>query len=140
MIVGKVAQIIDESLIVLNVGSNNGVSVGMRFSVFEEGEKVLDPSTGVALENVEHVKGTIEIVHVQEKIAQATGKSDEYTGSKTLSEKMVQENINFGVGKQLNKMNVVRDQMAGRRSGGPIKVGDGIRQLIESEASTGDSE
>ncbi len=130
MIVGKVAQIVDENLIVLNVGVQHGVLPGMRMVVFEEGDEVHDPATQKSLGRVELVKGVVEVIHVQEHMSQATGAQDagEKTGT-VLSEKMVKENINFGVISRARRMNVMREEMVGRRSSGPIRVGDGVREL-----------
>ena len=130
MIVGKVAQIVDENLIVLNVGVQHGVLPGMRMVVFEEGDEVHDPATQKSLGRVELVKGVVEVIHVQEHMSQATGAQDagEKTGT-VLSEKMVKENINFGVISRARRMNVMREEMVGRRSSGPIRVGDAVREL-----------
>lgn len=130
MIVGKVAQILDDSLIVLNVGARDGVKVGMRMVVFEEGEEVRDPETQKSLGRVELVKGMIEVVHVQEAMSQATGAQETpQPGGTVLSEKMVKENIYFGLVSKAHRMNVMREEMVGRKSSGPIRVGDGVREV-----------
>jgi len=135
MIVGKVAQIIDESLIVLNVGEAAGVTPGMQFVVFEEGDEVKDPESGASLGRVELVKGLIVVTHVQEHMSQATGAPEKSTSTDSvLSEKMVRENIDFAALQRARQMNVARDQMYGRKSTGPINVGDGVRQLAAPES------
>lgn len=130
MIVGKIAQIVDEGLVVLTVGAEHGVVPGMKMVVFEEGEEVRDPETGDSLGRVELVKGLLQVVHVQDRISQATGVPEGGEASSTvLSEKMVKENINFALQSKSRRMNVLREQMTGRRSAGPIRVGDGVREL-----------
>ena len=135
MIVGKVVQIIDESLIVLNVGEVSGAKTGMRFVVFEEGDEVKDPDSGNSLGHVELVKGIVVVTHVQEHMCQATGAAEQNAATGTvLSEKMVRENIDFGALQRARKMNVAREKMYGRKSTGPINVGDGVRQLTTDES------
>ena len=67
---GKIAKIIDESTVILNVGAKDGVTSGMRFVIYEEGEEVQDPDTGDSLGAWEVVKGEVAAKHVQERINQ----------------------------------------------------------------------
>jgi hypothetical protein len=65
----KVAEIIDETKIVINSGSSDGIRVGEYFLILSYGAEVKDPDTGESLGKLENFKGTGKIVHVQEKIA-----------------------------------------------------------------------
>ena len=70
---GKVAQILNSRELVINVGSNSGVVIGMRFEVMDaKGEDVRDPATGELLGSVERPKVRVEISKVQERLSVAS--------------------------------------------------------------------
>lgn len=65
----SVVKVIDEYTIVINRGSEHGVSKGDQFLVyFIEPEELKDPETGESLGNLEVVRGTCSAIHVQPKI------------------------------------------------------------------------
>lgn len=67
---GKVARVITERELVLNVGSSHGVEVGMRFKIlYPGGVAVTDPDTGETLGSVELEKTVVRIVSVQERMS-----------------------------------------------------------------------
>lgn len=65
----KVVKIVSPYQVVINGGSENGLQKGQRFLVYAVGEMIVDPDTGEDLEQIEIVKGTGRIVHLQNKIA-----------------------------------------------------------------------
>jgi hypothetical protein len=67
--VAKIARIIDSYRIVVNKGANAGLKVGQRLIVIGIGETISDPETNEELGVLEIVKGEVEVIHVQEKIA-----------------------------------------------------------------------
>ena len=70
---GKVARILNSREIVINVGSNSGITVGMRFEVMDpKGEDVLDPDTRELLGSVERPKVRVKICKVQEHLSVAS--------------------------------------------------------------------
>jgi len=70
---GKVARILDERRIALNLGYVNGVSVGMYFDVINpNGQDIEDPDTGDSLGSIEFPKVRVRVTHVQEKLSVAT--------------------------------------------------------------------
>ena len=70
---GKVARILNSREIVINVGSNNGVTVGMRFDVMDpKGEDIRDPDTSEVLGSVERPKVRVKICKVQERLSVAS--------------------------------------------------------------------
>ena len=71
MITGKVIRILDEYSLIINVGAKHGVKKGMKFIVYEEGDEIIDPETNKSLGKLEFVKGTIEVVNVQENFSLA---------------------------------------------------------------------
>ena len=63
---GLVAEICNERKVVLNKGSNDGISNGDKFVVFNLGEEVHDPKTGESLGILEEIKGKGKVIHVQD--------------------------------------------------------------------------
>ncbi len=70
---GKVAQVLNEREIAINVGTEHGVYVGMYFDVIDtQDEKIKDPDTGQVLGSIERAKVKVQVTHVQEKLSVAT--------------------------------------------------------------------
>jgi curli biogenesis system outer membrane secretion channel CsgG len=59
----------DGRKIYINGGLNRGIAVGDRYSVYSEGEALIDPDTGMQLGSTDEVIGAIEIAEVKEKYA-----------------------------------------------------------------------
>ncbi len=68
---GKVAQVLSSHDIALNVGSANGVAVGMDFDVIEQAE-IKDPDTEEMLGLIELPKVRVRVTDVQERLAVAS--------------------------------------------------------------------
>jgi len=67
---GKVATVLNERELVLNVGAAEGVEVGMRFKIlYPGGIEVTDPDTQEPLGSVEWPKTEVKIVSVQPHVA-----------------------------------------------------------------------
>jgi hypothetical protein len=95
-ICGKIAHIIDETHVILNIGSNQGVKLNQIFLIYQEGDEVFDPDTNESLGKVEITKGRIIVEHVQEKMAIAATEKKEpdvTSHNKILSELMVDASI-----------------------------------------------
>ena len=73
MIMGKVARILSDEEVVLNVGSEDDVTEGMEFVIFSvsEGDRIVDPETGADLGAIETTKGRVKVHHVQDRISRA---------------------------------------------------------------------
>ncbi|MBM4045428.1 MAG: hypothetical protein FJ279_09955 [Planctomycetes bacterium] len=136
-ITGKVAKILDEYNLIINVGREHGVTQGLGFVVFTEGEEVIDPDTRQPLAKWEIVKGRIVAAHVQDRITVCTAvpltpeknvRVDPST--RTLSAAMVRDHMRgeFG-GARSEKLNVNRAQMSGMPELRPISIGDRVRSL-----------
>ena len=70
---GKVASVINEREIAINVGTAHGVDIGMYFNVVDaQDEKIKDPDTGEVLGAIERPKVRVEVTHVQEKLSVAS--------------------------------------------------------------------
>ena len=68
---GKVARVLNEEELALNIGAANGVTVGMIFDIIET-IQITDPDTSKLLGKVERPKISLEIVEVQEQLSVAS--------------------------------------------------------------------
>ena len=69
---GKVARVLNSREVALNIGSADGVAVGMYFDVMDaEGENITDPDTGETLGSIQRAKVRVRTIHVQEKLSLA---------------------------------------------------------------------
>jgi hypothetical protein len=67
---GKVAGILNERELAINIGLNNNVQVGMKFAVMSSEEtKVYDPETGDLLGLVDREKVRVQATEVKEKFS-----------------------------------------------------------------------
>jgi len=65
---GKIIRV-DGSRAYINAGASSGVKVGDKFNVFDPGEALVDPDTGVKLGSTEKQIGTATVAEVQERFA-----------------------------------------------------------------------
>src|SRR3954453_6350862 len=69
---GVVAQLLNQRELVINCGSDDGVSNGMTFAVLNRrGAEIRDPKTGEVLGSVELPKVLVRIVRTDERLAVA---------------------------------------------------------------------
>jgi curli biogenesis system outer membrane secretion channel CsgG len=66
---GAIVKADDNESIYINAGTNLNIQVGDRFNVLHEGEKLVDPATGLELGAEREEVGVIEVTEVQEKYA-----------------------------------------------------------------------
>jgi hypothetical protein len=71
MIIGKVARILSDEEVVLNVGSEDGVEEDMEFVIFSESDHIWDTETGDDLGAIEIVKGRVKVYHVMDRMSRA---------------------------------------------------------------------
>jgi hypothetical protein len=64
---GRIAKIISQTKVAINIGSNSGVKPGMKFVIYDEGDMINDPVTNQPIEKLEIIKGNFEITQVQAK-------------------------------------------------------------------------
>jgi len=128
---GKIATVIDEYTVILNVGSADGVKEGVTFVIFDQGDEVTDPDTGESLGRWEIVKGRVMASHVQERISTASTMPEESTGSSgTLSAMMAEVSKgSTGAGPRREALSVRRSDLTGRPQVAPISVGDRVRSI-----------
>ena len=65
---GKVAAILNERELVINLGADTGVTEGMVFKVIQELPEIRDPDTGASLGAVSREKIQVRVVEVQPKL------------------------------------------------------------------------
>jgi hypothetical protein len=76
----------NDKKVTINRGSENGVKKGDRFLIYAIGEELFDPDTNESLGELEIVKGTGRVIHVQQKMA--TIESDNLSApNKTVTKK-----------------------------------------------------
>ena len=130
---GKVAAIIDDSTLVLNVGLEHGVSEGMAFAVFAEYQEILDPDSGASLGKWEMVKARVVVTHVQERMCTASAPlvAAEESSARTLSSMMVEHSFGrYGQrDEEREHLDVRTVDISGQPRMQPIAVGDGARFL-----------
>ncbi|WP_157377806.1 hypothetical protein [Burkholderia ubonensis] len=65
----KVVGVVNSTTAVINAGDISGVKLGDRFLLVGLGDVIVDPDTGEELERLEIVRGKVQVIHVQTKIA-----------------------------------------------------------------------
>jgi len=147
LIEGKVARILSDSVVVLNVGTAAGVTVGMAFVVLAQGEEVTDPESGEALGRWEVPKGYVRATHAQERLTtcegflpgrKGTDKEDPSTN--VLSAALITHSMHPETWRaKSTPLNVIRSEVSGMPVIGPISVGDTVRELqLEQPAAESD--
>ncbi|MCK4828677.1 hypothetical protein KA005_73785 [bacterium] len=68
-ITGKVAAIVNERELVINLGEKANIKIGMKFNVLDEPTVVKDPETKEELDVIRRVKIKVKIVEVRPKCA-----------------------------------------------------------------------
>ena len=137
LVEGKVAQILSDKFIVLNVGAQRGVSLGMTFVVLAQGEEVKDPGTGEVLGRWEVPKGFLIAAHAQERMstceaAPAPGAENVDASTQVLSAAMIEASMRPETwGGSGPRLDVNRSQMRGLPKMGPVSVGDTVREVVE---------
>jgi len=130
-ITGRVAKIVDESRLVLNVGSAHGVKPGMHFVVFQEGEVVTDPETGEPLGKMELVKAEVVVEHVQDRISlvSAPAVHEEDPDTTVLSARLARVRPAAPGAVRREKLYVNPGDVSGSQRVSPISVGDPVRTV-----------
>ena len=131
-ITAKVAAVADETTLVLNAGTQNGVREGMVFAIVAEQQEVVDPDSGESLGNWEVVKARVVVEHVQERMC--TVRSPLKPGvdaSGTLSTQMVRHSYGLYSQDRAGRtgLEVHQTGLLGKTKPRPIQVGDLARSI-----------
>ena len=129
LLVGKVAQLLNERQIVINIGRLDGVEEGMRFAVLADKPiDVLDPDTGRSLGTLEPEKVRVEATQVHDRMSVCTTYETKLVGSITF----------FDLAQTFAPTRRVPRTLSSRAEGYPallspedsyVKIGDRVRQL-----------
>ena len=144
-IAGKVAAIIDDTTLVLNIGADHGVVEGMAFAIFASHGEIVDPDSGESLGSWEMVKARVVATHVQPRMctvrAPAVGEAPVVGDTRPLSAMMVEHSVSSAKGEaEWERLEVRSADISGRPQAQPIAVGDGARVLAETPPDAGDRE
>ena len=134
---GQVAAILNESFLVINLGTAKGAREGMVFVVLAEGADVKDPANGQSLGRWELPKGFVRVVHAQPAMAtcqafdpaQRSAAEQGDRSTQTLSATMIADSVETR--HALPKLNVRRADIVGMPEIGPIRVGDRVSLVSE---------
>ena len=114
LIRGKIARVLNEREVAINVGSAKGVVVGMYFDVIED-EEIRDPDTREVLGSIDRPKVGLQVTHVQEKLSVAM--------TRTWSLKLP---------KWITEYETLKKEWTGiDENDSRVKVGDPVVQVIE---------
>ena len=70
---GKIARVLNSREVALNIGSMNGVTVGMYFDVIDPtGKDITDPDTDEILGSIERQLVRVKVIQVREKLSLAS--------------------------------------------------------------------
>ena len=130
MINGKIARILSDKEVVLNVGEESGVKAGMKFVIYEESDHIIDPETGEDLGALEIVKGRIVVNHVMPKISNA--ESETYTVSTSYSGLAAAAFLVGGTETRRRKLQVEESDIKPVKENKNVKNGDLVRSVVSS--------
>lgn len=72
LVTGHVAKVLNSRQLAINKGADDGVKVGMVFTVFDQkGEDIKDPITGQNLGSVKRPKVDVKVIEVEPKLSVA---------------------------------------------------------------------
>lgn len=121
---GYVLKVVSRYKVLISLGRKNGVHRGMKFIVYEEGEMIYEPKTGKPVEKLELVKGTVEIIHVQEKMSVAESSAVERRVYTPLPYPTPSRPQTVKVKERLTPQAIPEPKIP------PVKAGDLVRQLM----------
>ena len=127
-ITGTVVRIVDEYTVIIDVGYEDGVTLGMKFVIYTEGQNIYTPR-GKKLEKIEYPKAKVEVVHVQKKLSLA--QSSEFV-SEMASEKIAKALASMATISGRRRKELPVDANAIQKLTPvdmKVKVGDKVRQI-----------
>ncbi len=70
---GKVAKVLNSHEVALNVGTQNGVEIGMCFDILDsKGENIVDPDSQEVLGSINRPKVRVKVIKVQKNLSVAS--------------------------------------------------------------------
>ena len=125
MTIYKVSKIINDKMIVINAGFNQGIMPENKFQIYEDGEDVIDPDTGKSLGKLISVKETVEATTVLENMSIC-----EHVYNSSTSTQLTSSFVNSILSTEKKVLNVDKNEISGGfKSNNPIKIGDKVRPI-----------
>ncbi|WP_439559902.1 hypothetical protein [Roseinatronobacter sp.] len=93
----KVARVIDQYKVVLNVGACDGIELGDDFIIYRIGDEVNDPDTGESLGAYEEVIGRGTVTHVQKSMCTLESSDVKQSGRKVIKKFNPSRNVSFAL-------------------------------------------
>ncbi len=122
---GKIAQLLSDRELVINIGARDGVAKGMRFSVLAAAQlEIRDPDTNELLGTIDREKTRVEAIDVQDRITVCqTYETTQMSGNPFLevyASRMVQK-----------RLMIAESQLPGPLplDDNYVKIGDVVRQV-----------
>jgi hypothetical protein len=132
---GKVAKILNERDIALNIGSAQGVIKGMKFAIVgPTSQEIRDPETGEVLDVVDQLKALIQAKEVRERITIcSTYKTPKLTPGGLFSTLYASNNLRTTqeVADSMENFTMLTLLVADEN---PINIGDRVKQVEDSAA------
>jgi hypothetical protein len=132
VIKGRIIRILDNTTVVINLGSREGVGQESTFKVLGDLENIVDPENGEVLGAVNIVKARVKAFQVFERfsVASSTWNEIEYTGLQSITRSLSRDYVEKKVGEQLRvKPEDVKPWKA--ISEVPVKVGDLVEVVVQ---------
>lgn len=63
----RVIRVMNETTLIINIGSDDGVNIGDEFSILGTAETIIDPVTNEELGDFYYTKAMLEVIEVQNK-------------------------------------------------------------------------
>jgi len=142
---GKIAKILSDTLVIVNLGAMHGIRLGTIFTILAEGDEVTDPDSGEVLGNWEVPKGHVVVTNVQDRLCTCEAyekqkpedADDSDPTTRVLSADMIRISMRpESLGTKHVKLNVNRNEVSGLPRIGPIQVGDKVRATIALDESS----
>lgn len=80
----KVAKVLTQYKVILNVGARDGINVGDDFIIYRIGDEVQDPDTGESLGVYEEIIGRGTVTHLQDAISTLESSDVKQSGRKVI--------------------------------------------------------
>ena len=116
---GKVAEVLTEYTVVLNIGSDHKVAEGMRFEILSGPVPIYDPDSGDEIGKIRVTAGRVEVYEVYPK----------YSLARTYELESVPPFPSLLKGPSLKKLPIDETDVVVVRE--RIKKGDLVRQIVE---------
>lgn len=121
----KVVKIISPYQVVLNCGLEDRISPNTVFQIYGLDDFIEDPDTGEILEQLELIRGTGRVVHVQQKICTVESNMNE-DKPKTIKRTQSSQNKWLNpLGGETEETEIIRD----KKKFDDVQIGDRARQL-----------